>query len=130
VKVPPGRYHPYRVWLKQGKGQAYFDFGVPQSGKANVVEEISGSQMPVLSAPPPEQAVVVDEQRTAVLAVGGPLTNCVSATHRGRNLLLRYRLIGAGGGEYWLAAGRDGKPPRFSVGKSGRRIGSGQFEFG
>ena len=130
VKVPPGRYHPYRVWLKQGKGEAYFEFGLPQSGKANVVEAISGSQMPVLSPPPPEQAVVVDEQRTAVLAVGGPLTNCVSATHRGRNLLLSYRLIGAGGGEYWLAAWGDGKPPQVTISKSGKRIGSGQFEFG
>jgi hypothetical protein len=95
---------------------------------ANVWDE--GEQMPVLSPPPPEQAVVVDEKRTAVLAVGGPLTNCVSATHRGRNLLLSYRLIGVGGGEYWLAAWADRKSPRFSVGKAGNKIGSGQFEFG
>ena len=88
---------------------------------ANVVEEISGSQMPVLGPPPPEQAVVVDERRTAVLAVGGPLTNCVSATHRGRNLLLSYRLIGAGGGEYWLAAGGDGKPPQVHHRQSGKK---------
>jgi len=130
VKVPPGRYHPYRVWLTQGKAEAYFNFGVPRSGKANVVEEISGAQMPVLSPPPPEQAVVVDEQRAAVLAVGGPLTNWVSATHRGQNLLLSYRLIGTGGGEYRMAAGGDRKPPRFTIGKSGKRVGSGQFEFG
>jgi hypothetical protein len=130
VNLPPGRYLPYRVWLKQGKAEAYFNYGMPQSGKANVVEAISESQMPVLSPPPPEQAVVVDEQRTAVLAVGGPLTNCVSATHRGRNLLLSYRLIGAGGGEYWLEAGRDGKAPEVTIRKSGKKIGSGQFEFG
>jgi hypothetical protein len=130
VKVPPGRYHPYRVWLKQGEAEAYFNFGLPQTGKANVIEEITGSQLPVVSPPPPEQAVVVDEQRPAVLAVGGPLTNCASATRRGRNLLLSYRLIGAGGGKYRLAGGGDGKPPQFTVGKSGKRIGSGQFEFG
>ena len=130
VSLPPGRYHPYRVWLKQGKAEAYFNYGMPQSGKANVVEEITGSQMPVLGPPPSEQAVVVDEGRTAVLAVGGPLTNCVSAAHRGRNLLLSYRLIGAGGGEYWLEAGRDGKPPQVTIRKSGKQIGSGQFEFG
>ena len=29
VKLPPGRYHPYRVWLKQGKTQAYLNFGLP-----------------------------------------------------------------------------------------------------
>jgi phenylpyruvate tautomerase PptA (4-oxalocrotonate tautomerase family) len=130
VNLPPGRYHPYRVWLKQGKAEAYFDYGMPQSGKANVVEEITGSQMPVLGPPPSEQAVVVEERRTAVLAVGGPLTNSVSAAHRGRNLLLSYRLIGAGGGEYWLEAGRDGKPPQVTIYKSGKKIGSGQFEFG
>jgi hypothetical protein len=130
VKVPAGRYYPYRVWLNQGKAEAYFNYGVPQSGMANVVEEISGSQMPVLGPPPPEQAVVVDEGRTAVLAVGGPLTNCVSASHRGQNLMLNYRLTGAGGGDYWLAAGGDRKPPQFTVARLGRRIGSGQFEFG
>jgi phenylpyruvate tautomerase PptA (4-oxalocrotonate tautomerase family) len=130
VKVPPGRYQPYRVWLNQGKTEAYYNYGVPQSGKANVVEEISGSQMPVLGPPPPEQAVVVDEGRTAMLAVGGPLTNCVSATHRGQNLLLDYRLIGVGGGDYWLAAGGDRKAPEFTVNRLGKRIGSGQFEYG
>jgi hypothetical protein len=130
VKVPLGRYHPYRVWLQQGKAEAYFNFGVPQSGMANVVEEISGSQMPVLGPPPPEQAVVVEEGRTAVLAVGGPLTNCVSATHRGRNLLLSYRLIGSGGGEYRMAGGGDRKPPQVTISRSCMKVGSGQFEFG
>ena len=130
VKIPPGRYQPYRVWLKQGEAEAYFDYGLPQTGKANVLEGITGSQLPVIGPPPPEQAVVVDEQRSAVLAVGGSLTNCVSATRRGRNLRLSYRLIGAGGGEYWLVNGGDTKPPQFAVGKSGKGIGSGQFEFG
>jgi len=128
VKVPPGRYQPYRVWLKQGKADAYFNFGVPQSGKANVLEEITGAQMPVVSPPPTDQAVVVDEQRAAVLAVGGPLTNCVSANHHGRNLALTYRLIGAGGGDYriWIGGGQ----PQFTVAKSGKMIASGNFEFG
>ena len=130
VNVPPGRYYPYRVWLNQGKAEAYLNYGVPQSGKANVVEEITGSQMPVLGPSPPEQAVVVDEGRSAVLAVGGPLTNCVSATHRGQNLMLNYRLVGAGGGDYWLAAGGDRKPPQFTVARLGKRIGAGDFEFG
>ena len=98
VKVPPGRYFPYRVRLKQDGGEAYFNYGVPQTGKANVMEPITGAKLPVVSPPPPEQMVAVEEQRPAVLTVGGPLTNCVSATHRGRNLLLSYRLIGAGGG--------------------------------
>ena len=128
VRVPLGRYHPYRVRLKQGKTGAYLDFGVPRSGKANVIKEISGAQMPVVSSPPAELAVVVDERRNAVLAVGGPLTNCVSAVHKGRNLALTYRLIGSGGGEYRLLA--DWKPPQFAVARSGNRIAWGKFEFG
>ena len=75
-----------------------------------------------------EQAVVVDEKQPAVLAVGGPLTNCVSATHRGQNLALTYRLIGSGGGEYRLRA--DWRPPQFTIARSGKRIASGKFEFG
>jgi hypothetical protein len=128
VKLPPGRYHPYRVRLKQGKVEAYLDFGLPPSGKANVVEATSGAQMPVVSPPPPERAVAVDEQRTAVLAVGGPLTNRVSATHRGQNLALAYRLIGSGGGEYRLWP--DSRPPQFTIARSGKRFASGKFEFG
>jgi len=133
VKVPPGRYQPYRIWLKQGEAQAYFNYGLPRSGKANALEELqfeTGSQMPVVSPPPPEEAVVVDEQRTAVLAVGGPLTNSVSATRRGRTLLFNYRLIGVGGGEYWLAGGGGGKSPQLTVDRSGKTIESAEFEFG
>jgi hypothetical protein len=130
VKVPPGRYQPYRIRLKQDGAEAYFNYGVPQTGKANVMDETTGAKLPVVSPPPPEQAVVVDERRPAVLAVGGPLTNCASATHRGRNLMLSYRLIGAGGGEYWLARVSDWKQPRFTVGTSGKTIGSGEFEYG
>ena len=130
VKVPPGRYQPYRIWLKQGEAEAYYEYGLPQTGKANIVQAVTAAQMPVVGPPPPEQAVVVNEQQPAVLAVGGPLTNCVSATRRGRNLLLSYQLIGTGGGKYWLVKGGDAKPPQFTVGRSGKRIGSGQFEFG
>ena len=130
VKIPPGRYQPYRLWLKQGEAEAYFEYGLPQTGKANVSQPETWAQMPVATPPPPEQAVTVDEQRAAVLAVGGPLTNCVSATRQGRNLLLRYQLLGAGGGQYWLAGGGDRLPPRFDVTKSGKKVGAGQFEFG
>jgi hypothetical protein len=130
VRLPTGRYQPYRVWLREGKGAAYLNYGVPQTGKPNVLEEMSGAQMSVVSPPPPEQAFAVEAQRVAVLAVGGPLTNCVSATPRGQHLLLSYRLTGAGGGEYRLAAGGGGKQPQFTIDRSGRRIGAGQFEYG
>jgi hypothetical protein len=130
VKVPPGRYYPYRARLKHGDAVASFNFGLPQSGKANVMEEISGAKMPVVRPPPPEQAVVVDERQAGVLAVGGPLTNCVSATRRGRNLLLSYRLIGAGGEPYWMPGWSGWKTPQFTVCTSGTKLGAGQFEFG
>ena len=130
VMIPPGRYQPYRVWLKQENARAYFEFGLPRSGKANVVQAETGAQMPILSPPPPEQAVVVAAQRIAVMAVGGPLTNYVSATRRGRNLLLNYQLIGAGGREYWLAGRGIQQPPHFTVSRSGKSLGTGQFEFG
>jgi hypothetical protein len=130
VKVPPGRYHPYRVWLKEGKTRAYFNFGLPQNGKVNLFEEITGAKLPVLSLPPPEQAIVVDVLRPALLAVGGPLTNGVSATRHGRDLMLSYRLIGAGGGEYRVWQGTNRMSPQFTVCKSGKTIGTGNFEFG
>jgi hypothetical protein len=128
VKVPCGRYQLFRALLKLGKGRAYFNYGAPQSGMANVQEPISFSQMPVVSPPPSEQAFVVDEHRSAVLAVGGPLTNCVLASHRGRNLGLTYRLTGAGGRDYrmWLSGGE----PRFTILKSGKEIASGKFVYG
>jgi hypothetical protein len=130
VRLPPGQYYAYRVWLKAGQGRAYFNFGVPPSGKANVLEVVSGAQMPVVSPPSLADAVTVQEQRLTTLAVGGPLTNCVFATRRGQHLLLSYRLLGAGGSEYRLAAGGDGKPPQFAINRLGRKLGAGQFEFG
>jgi hypothetical protein len=130
VKVPPGRYQPYRVRLKQDGAEAFFNYGEPQTGKANVMEAITGAKMPVVSPPPPEQAVAVEVQRPAVLTVGGPLTNCVSATHRGRNLMLSYRLIGADGGSYWLERFDKCKAPQFIVSTRGKPVGSGDFEFG
>ena len=130
VKIPPGRYYPYRVWLGQDGAEAYFNYGVPRTAKANVMEPITGAKLPVVKPPAPEQAIVVEEHQPAVLVVGGPLTNCISAAHRGRNLLLSYRLTGAGGGTYWLARFDHWKPPRFTVSTPGKPGGSGEFEFG
>jgi hypothetical protein len=130
VKLPPGRYQPFRLWLKQGDARAYFEFGLPPAGKANVQQAETGAQMPIVILPPPERGVFVNAVRAGELAVGGPLTNVVTATRRGQNLLLRYQLLGAGGQEYWLAAGGDHKPPRFTVSQAGSGIGMGQFEFG
>jgi hypothetical protein len=132
VKVPVGQYYPFRIGLKQGRAEAYFNFGLPQSGKANVVYEKTGAHLPVLEAPPPEQAVVGGDQRPAVLVVGGPLTNSHSAIRQGRELKLTHRLIGAGGGEYRLGLAYLGSagPPQFTIYKGQKKISVGKFEFG
>ena len=83
-------------------------------------------------SPRPEKVVVVDEQRPAVLAMGGPLTNSISVTRHGRDLKFTYRLIGAGGGDYklWEYWRRRDSPPQFAIDRWERKIGSGKFEFG
>jgi hypothetical protein len=58
------------------------------------------------------------------------LTNSVSATRQGRELILSHRLIGGGGGEYRVWQGTNRIAPQFTVRKSGKEIGAGQFEFG
>ena len=130
LKIPTGQYYPYRVRLKQGDAEAYFNYGVPQTGMANVMEAITGAKLPVVSPPPLERCVVVSELQPATLIVGGPLTNCVTAAHRGRNLQLSYRLIGADSGTYWLMRFPNCKAPKFTVTAAGKNIGSGEFEFG
>jgi hypothetical protein len=129
VRVPVGRYYPRCVWLQKGRTEAYFRFGVLTLGKTTVLDEVTGAQLPVMAPPPPER-VVVDERRPGMISVGGPLTNCVSATHRGRELFLSYKLLGAGGGEY-RPVGRDfEEQPQFTIREGGLRVGAGKFEFG
>jgi hypothetical protein len=129
VRVPVGRYYPRCIWLQKGRTEAYFRFGVSTSGKSVVMDEVTGAQLPVIG-PPPVERVVVDDQRPAMLVVGGPLTNFVSGTHRGRELFLGYQLLGAGGGEY-RPVGRDfEEQPQFTIREGGMRVGAGNFEFG
>ncbi len=117
LKVPVGQYYPLRIGLKQGRAEAYFNFGLPQSGNASVRQGKTGGYTPVLAPPQSGQAIVVDGEQPAVLAVGGPLTNSVSAVRQGRELKLTHRLIGAGGGEYRLGPAYLGSagPPRFTI---------------
>lgn len=126
----PADTSPIGFGSSRARPEAYFNFGLPQTGKANVLEEVTGAKLPVLSLPPPEQAVTVEDQRPAVLAVEGPLTNEVSATRQGRELILSHRLIGASGAEYRVWQGTNRVAPQFTVFKSGKQIGSGQFEYG
>ena len=130
VRVPVGRYYARCVGLQRGRAEAYFRFGTPASGKVTVMDEVTGAQLPMISPPPPEQAVVVDEARPQVMEVGGPLTNCVSATHRGQELFLSYRLLGAGGAEYRPLGGDFAWQPQFAIREGNSQVGAGKFEFG
>jgi hypothetical protein len=132
LNVPVGQYYPLRIGLKQGRAEAYFNFGLPQSGNASVRQGKTGGYTPVLALPQSGQTIVVDDQRPAVLAVGGPLTNSVYALRQGRELKVAHRLLGAGGGEYRLGPAYLGSagPPQFTIFKGKRKIGGGKFEFG
>ena len=64
--------------------------------------------------------LAVSATNAATLAFGGPLTNSVAVTRRGRSLALSYRLLGAQGEAYQLQGPR--KEPQFAIyrpGKSG-----------
>jgi hypothetical protein len=102
VKVPLGVYATAKVWLKKDAVVATSD----EFGGLALIE------------------------KPVVWAVGGPLTNSVAASARGRNLVLNYRLIGAGGQSYQLLPQDRSKPPQFTIRQGDRQIAAGNFEFG
>jgi hypothetical protein len=62
------------------------------------------------------------------LRVGAPLNPSVKVTRHGRLLNMDYQLLDAAGRNYSGPERSD--PPRFTVFKDGRMIGSGSFEYG
>ena len=108
VKIPVGSYHQPNVLLEQGSNRAWCTDGSWVSGRR----------------------IVVDAKTPAGLDAGGPLTNSVIATRRGRNLELSYRLIGAGGATYQLDNQDRSRPPEFAIFKGDRKVASGKFAFG
>jgi hypothetical protein len=108
VKIPVGSYDQPEVLLKQGNVEAYLNFNQRPAG----------------------QRVSVDGKTSAVLNVGGPLTNSVLASRHGQDLSMNYRLVGAGGGTYQLLNQDRTRPPTFAVFKGDRKIAAGKFEFG
>jgi hypothetical protein len=72
--------------------------------------------------------VEVGEDKPAVLKVGAPLKQIVTAERQGRALELDYKLLGIGGEEY--VNSDSNKPPTFTVYKGDKRIASGTFEYG
>ncbi len=107
VKVPVGSYGPISVWLKKGGVEATLD----ARAEASVAR------------------ITVNDKRPEVLTVGGPLTNSVSISRRGKNLALNYQLVGAGGA-YQLANQDRSHPPEFAVYHGDKKVASGKFEFG
>jgi hypothetical protein len=108
VKAPVGRYPLHRVRLKHGNAEA--------------------CRSPVSMLPIP--GVTVSESQSTALQIGGPLTNSVTVSHRGRQLVFVYQLVGADRVQYRLARQDRSEPPTFTVYQGNKRIASGKFEFG
>lgn len=108
VKVPTGSYSQVDVRLGKDGALAYLD-----SGSARPVRQIS-----------------VNDKTPAVLNVGGPLTNSVTANRHGQDLLMNYQLVGAGGEVYQMPTQDRTKPPKFAVYSGEKKIASGEFEYG
>jgi hypothetical protein len=107
IKVPLGSYKEAKVCLRRGDVDAYLD----------------GRSGPVAGR------LTVSENAPAVLMAGGPLTNSVSVSRRGRNLSLNYQLVGVGGA-YQLVNQDRSHPPEFTVHEGDKKIAAGKFEFG
>ena len=110
VKIPVGTYRTPSVVLEQGGQEAYVQN--------------------TFFAPAKQVVIVAGAKAPAVLEVGGPLTNSVTAARKGKSLDLNYRILGAGGNVYQMMVQDRSKPPQFAVYKGAKQIASGGFEFG
>ncbi|MGA9453060.1 MAG: hypothetical protein WBW41_17155 [Verrucomicrobiia bacterium] len=108
VRVPTGSYNQPDLRLEQNGAEAFCNSGQSHTGRR----------------------VSVDDKTPAVLDVGGPLTNSVTASRHGQNLRLDYRLVGAGGEIYQLANQDRSQPPEFAIYKGDKKVASGKFQFG
>jgi hypothetical protein len=108
VRVPVGRYGEQQVRLGQGKTVVHLER--PYGQKSEVL--------------------VVSDDKPAKMIAGGPLTNTVSISRRGQQLVFSYRLVGPGDKTYQLAGADRGNPPQFAVYQGDKKIASGKFEFG
>ena len=82
----------------------------------------------VLSSPIDEETVLL-RTSAAVRNWGGPLTNHVNLSRRGRMLRLNYELLGKGGA-YEMAMVNFEHPPEFRIQQGERTLVSGKFEYG
>jgi hypothetical protein len=76
------------------------------------------------------QRVVIQPERVARLAAGGPLTNMVEVHRRSQHVVFNHWLAGADGHRYRMIEPVQGQPPRFTVYQGDKAIASGNFEFG
>ena len=104
---PAGTYGSAKVWLKKGAAEAY------QAERTRSSAE----------------RITVSEKTPAVLTAGGPLTNSVSVSRRGKYLSMNYQLVGAGGA-YQVVNQDRSHPPEFTVYQGDKKVASGKFEFG
>jgi len=102
-KLPVGNYSLAEVWLRKGDLEAV----ATRAGR-----------------------VRLDEQRPAVLALGGPLTNSVSLGSRDGALAINYKLLGVNNVSYRLARPDYDHPPQFAVFQGTNRLASGNFRYG
>ena len=108
VKIPVGGYIQPDIQLEQNGFEAFSKASQQQVGRR----------------------ITVDDKTTAVLQVGGPLTNSVIASRHGKDLRLDYRLGGVGGETYQTTRLDRSRPPEFAVYKDAKKIASGTFEYG
>jgi hypothetical protein len=108
VHVPVGRYGDHLARLGKGNAVAH-----PERSDRGVTKPL-----------------IVAKDKPATLVAGGPLTNSVTLTPRGGQLVFNYRLVGAGGETYQFGTTDRTKPPQFAVYQGDKRIASGKFEFG
>jgi hypothetical protein len=116
VKIPTGNYGQPDVLLARNGTEAYSLAGGLPGGAS--YGRLSGGR------------ISVDEKAPAELTAGGPLTNGVTASRSGEELVLSYHLTGIGGETYQLANDNRTHPPEFAIRQGARKIASGQFEFG
>jgi len=107
-KVPLGQYTVQGVRLKSGK--------------------VTASLAPSPREPGPR--IHVSPTDPAVLRMGGPLTNSVSITRRGKSLAFSYELRGGAGAAYQLTGQGPRVQPEFAVYQGDRKVATGKFEFG
>jgi len=104
-KLPAGIYQSAEVWLRQGAAEAFYLGPLP---------------------------LAVGAGASASLSIGGPLTNLVVAERSGKNLILKYRLVGAGNPAltYRMSNDNPSNPPAWTVLAGEKPIASGKFAYG